>query len=167
MRRSLATRTAALVLSVCTVGLLLPAAALAGGSCYTFNDSERAFADKTNAARANAGKPKLVLDPHLSKVAMKHTREMTSKNRLFHTPSDKLGRRVTNWSRLGENVGYGSSVDSLQKAFMGSSGHRANILSGSYKYVGVGTAKRNGVLWVTVIFEGKSNPGTTLKMPTC
>jgi uncharacterized protein YkwD len=167
LRRSMAPRTAALVLCCLVLTAMVPTGAVAGSSCYKFSDSEQAFAKKTNAARRDAGKPKLTLDPHLSKVATKHTRAMRSKNKLFHTPSDKLARRVTNWTMLGENVGYGGSVSSLQKAFMSSSGHRANILDGSYKYLGVGTAKRNGVLWVTVIFESKSNPGTTLNMPSC
>lgn len=167
MRRRFTTRATVAILCCFALALLVPASAVAGGSCYTFNDSERSFAKKTNAARVNAGKAKLKLDPHLSKVAIKHTREMASKDLLFHTPSTKLGNRVTNWIMLGENVGYGGSVKTVQKAFMNSAGHKANILNGSYKYFGIGVVKSDGVVWVTVIFEAKSDPGTTLKMPSC
>jgi hypothetical protein len=41
------------------------------------------------------------------------------------------------------------------------------MISTGFKYFGVGSIERNGKMWVTVIFEGSENPGTSLKMPNC
>ncbi|MDQ3940690.1 MAG: CAP domain-containing protein, partial [Actinomycetota bacterium] len=98
------------------VAALMPATT-ATAACYVNNENERAFAKKINAARSALGKGKLQLDPELSKAAKVHTREMTSKLTLYHTPTEALKRRVTNWSTLGENVGVGGSVISLHQAF--------------------------------------------------
>jgi uncharacterized protein YkwD len=131
-------------------------------TCRSYSKSERAFAKKVNAARDGRGIRRLKLDPQLSKVAMKQTRSMTNQNRLFHTPN--LGERVTNWTKLGENVGYGGTVRSIHRMFMRSSGHKANVLNRDFRFVGVGTKKAHGYLWVTVVFQATRNPGTTLKM---
>jgi uncharacterized protein YkwD len=137
------------------------------GTCWEVKPDEKGFATATNNVRDKLGKGKLQLDPQLSRAARLHTREMFKRDLLYHTPGDKLTRRVTNWSSLGENVGVGYSVGSLQDAFLASPGHRDNILSTGFKYFGVGTVERDGKLWVTVIFEGSQNPGTPLKMPDC
>jgi len=142
---------------------LIPTTATSA-TCRTYSKSERGFAKKINAARNGRGISRLKLDPQLSKVGMKQTWSMTNQNRLFHTPN--LGDRVTNWTRLGENVGYGGTVRSLHKMFMRSSAHKANILNRNFKYVGVGTKRAHGYLWVTVVFQATHNPGTTLKMKT-
>ncbi len=134
----------------------------ASARCYTPNGKERAFVRKMNAARVDAGKRRLKLDIQMSKVSKVHTKEMTKEGSLFHTSSTVLARRVTNWVLLGENVGVGGTVSSLHKAFMDSPAHRANILLGSFKYVGVGVGRADDRLWVTVTFEAKSDPGSPL-----
>jgi uncharacterized protein YkwD len=113
-----------------------------------------------NVARSSV--QDLRLDPELSKVAKVHTRAMVKENSLFHTPSDTLRRRVTNWTTLGENVGVGSTVTSLHEAFMNSPAHRDNILYSSFRHVGVGVMREDGRMWVTVIFEARSDPGSPL-----
>ena len=152
-----------------TLGNLFPASvASAGGSdCWRYRTAEVDFARKINKARSVVGKGSLHLDKHLSKVARKQSRAMARNNRLYHTPSHKLRWRVTNWNILGENVGVGGSVDSLHVAFMASPAHKANILYSSFRHVGVGTKRKNGRLWVTVVFEAATNPGTRLNMPSC
>jgi uncharacterized protein YkwD len=136
-------------------------------SCYHYTHTERAFARRTNEARASHGLPKLTLDPQLSKTATLHTTNMVNKKLLYHTTNSQFYSWVTNWSRLGENVGEGGGVISLQKAFIHSPEHRANILERRYGHVGVGVVKKNGVMWVTVQFSGDANPGTTLAAPNC
>ena len=136
-------------------------------SCYHYTHSERAFARRTNHARAEHGLPKLTLDPQLSKTATVHTTSMVSKKLLFHTTNSQFYSRVTNWSTLGENVGEGGGIISLQKAFIHSPEHRANILEMGYGHIGVGVVRKNGLIWVTVQFSGGANPGTTLSAPNC
>jgi uncharacterized protein YkwD len=165
------------MLTVITVGALLVAltpsaameavAATGDNRCYRFRSAEKGFRTKINQARAATGKSKLKLDPELSRVARVHTRRMARQGTIFHQSSSQLGNRVTRWSSLGENVGVGSTVTSLHKAFMGSPGHKANILYSGFRNVGIGTKKKNGRLYVTVVFESKLNPGTKLWMPKC
>lgn len=137
------------------------------GGCWEVKGAERGFAKRINNVRGVAKRGMLRLDPELSKAARLHTREMVKQNKLHHTPSDKLSRRVTNWTVLGENVGVGGDVQSLHDAFMASPGHAQNVLYDSFRHVGIGTVKAHGQLWVTVIFEAETNPGTTLRMPDC
>ena len=131
----------------------------ASAACYSPTRPEKRFAQLINGARSATN---LQLDPELSKAAKVHTKEMVRANSLHHTPSDVLRRRVTNWVELGENVGVGSTVTSLHQAFMNSPAHRDNIVRSSYRYVGVGVVKDDGRMWVTVIFEARSNPGSPL-----
>lgn len=135
--------------------------------CYTFNAAEKGFAQKMNAERKAKGLGTMKLDPELSKAAMVHTNEMARSATLVHSTNTQLSKRVTNWVTLGENVGVGAAVDSLHTAFMNSPAHRANIMLAKFNNVGVGTKSADGRLWVTVIFEAQSNPGTSLAMPRC
>jgi uncharacterized protein YkwD len=42
----------------------------------------------------------------------------------------------SNWMKLGENVGYGGSIDEVHVAYMHSPGHRANILDPTFTSMG-------------------------------
>jgi uncharacterized protein YkwD len=134
-------------------------------SCWNAKSKEKAMTKKVNKARSKAGLSKLSLDPELSLVARKNSRRMAKKGELVHTAN--LGGKVTHWKLLGENVGYGVSVNQLHSMFMDSEAHKDNILTGSFRHVGVGLVKKGEYLWVTVVFESKKNPGTTLNMPSC
>jgi uncharacterized protein YkwD len=134
-------------------------------SCWDPKTSELAFVRKMN--RARPGWRGLRLDPQLSRVARTHTRAMARRELLFHSSGLQLRRRVTNWTLLGENVGYGATVSSLHRAFMASPPHRANVQRGEFRNVGVGVRRQQGRLWVTVIFQSRANPGTTMSMPSC
>jgi uncharacterized protein YkwD len=139
---------------------LIPAttAGAASYACHRMNSVERSFVRKMNSERSERFRG----DWDLNQVALKHTREMVARSRLYHTPENAFRYRVTNWSMLGENVGVGGSVDSLHRAFMNSSGHRNNITSREFRRVGVAALRRDGRLWVTVVFQARSNPGTPL-----
>jgi uncharacterized protein YkwD len=81
---------------------------------------------------------------------------MARNGELFHTvnPASYYLRGIR-WSVWGENVGYTTGdVDGLQRMFMNSPSHRANILNRRFRHVAVGTVRRDGTLWVTVFFYG-------------
>jgi uncharacterized protein YkwD len=164
-------RIVAMLLGGALLATFSPATTATAGAgdnkCWNYKPSERSFNRKLYAARTSRGLCKLSLDPEISKVALVHTREMVRKNSLHHTSSSDLSRRVTNWIVLGENVGVGGTVDSLHQAFMNSPSHRDNIEHGAYRHVGIGVRKADGRMWVTVIFEAVTDPGTTLRMPRC
>ena len=165
MKRTLGISVAALVLTAMLQGAVSQAAN--GTTCWSSTRTERAFATKMNGSRSGSNLGSVKLDPELSKVARLHTKEMIGAKGIYHTPMTKLMARVTNWVALGENVGRGDTVRSLHRAFMRSPSHRANILDGTYNHVGVGTARAGGKLWVSVVFEARTDPGTTLAMPNC
>lgn len=166
----------ALVLpSVATAATVESASSSGDSACWKYKTSERSFAKKNNAARSDIGIGKLSLDPELSRVAIKHTKEMVNAasgeiggDDLFHSTSTQLKKRVTgDWTLLGENVGLGGTVSSLHEAFMNSTLHRANMLNPSFKHIGVGVVKKDGRIWVTVMFSAGGDPGTSLRMPRC
>ncbi|MEA2434430.1 MAG: hypothetical protein QOG54_1887 [Actinomycetota bacterium] len=177
--QTLRTRQLILALAALVLAYAIPVAApyvipkmfpTAGGTdnkCYKFSSAERSFASLMNGERSKRSKGTMKLDPELSKAAIVHTNEMVKSNTLVHTTSTSLKRRVTNWRTVGENVGVGSTVDSLHTAFMNSPAHKENILFSSFNNVGVGVIQKDDRMWVTVIFEASSNPGTPLKMPSC
>jgi uncharacterized protein YkwD len=144
-----------------------PSVPAQAGSCWNYKPAERHMAKKINGARDASGDNRLRLDPQLSRVARKHTNGMVKSRTLYHTPAAVLGRRVTRWRSLGENVGVAGGVKRVHRMFMNSPAHRANNLAGSFRFVGIGTKRKGDKVWVTVIFESRQNPGTRLSMPSC
>lgn len=134
-------------------------------ACWSAKQSEKRFQRLINDTRKGSSLHRLRLDPELSHAARKHSGVMLRKDRLFHTIG--LGRRITRWQVLGENVGYGIGVQRLHNVFLDSQGHYLNIIHSGYRHVGVGVQKDGDKIWVSVIFEGKGDPGTSLDMPAC
>ncbi|MGH2694808.1 MAG: CAP domain-containing protein [Actinomycetota bacterium] len=136
--------------------------------CWDYRRPERRLARKINRARAKRGIDRLRLDPQISKVSRVHTREMIKRRKVFHTADSTLAGRVTNWRVLGENVGSTrAGARRIFRSMMRSALHRANMLDGTFNYIGVGTKRRRGRLWVTITLQAVDNPGTTLRMPRC
>ena len=59
---------------------------------------------------------------------------------------------------MGDNIGAGGGLDTadaIEQLWMNSAPHRANILNGSYRAVGVGIAySADGQAWVVADFAG-------------
>jgi uncharacterized protein YkwD len=129
---------------------------------YSFTNAERCFLRKINGLRHRKGKNRLKWDKQLGYVARRHARGMASNRSIYH--DGDLGRTVTRWRRLGQNVGRGSGCKRLMRAFRNSSGHRANLL-GSWRHMGVGVKRRNGQLFVMHVFESRRDPGNIYRYP--
>lgn len=70
---------------------------------------------------------------------------------------------LTQW---GENVGYSTdNVAYLHDLFMGSDGHRNNVLSAGTRYVGIGMVVMNGRLTATVRFFNTKDAQATISPP--
>jgi hypothetical protein len=109
----------------------------------------------TNSARADHGLSRLSVASDLSSVAQQHAEWMAAHRALEHTSG--LGSKVCCWVSIGENIGYGGSAGAIFNAFMGSSSHRANILSTRFTQIGVGAARAsNGDLYVDQVFRRPS-----------
>ena len=110
---------------------------------------ERRFASMVNATRGTATLSSMKLSNHLSDVARKHSKHMANKGELYHSNLERLlGPGVT---AVGENVGFGGSLDDLLKAFLASPPHAENLL-GDYRQTGVGIVRADGQIWITQVF---------------
>ena len=82
---------------------------------------------------------------------------MAANNSLSHNNLNGLISQ-TSFSTMGENIlvgPAGMSVAQMEGAWMGSAGHRANILNGAFSAAGVGFAYDDkGQIWVAVDFGG-------------
>ena len=107
-----------------------------------------------NAQRARHHLPGLSLNSKLSSAARRHSLAMVSGKFFSHDSADGSSfldriRRTGylsgagSWS-VGENIAYGSgdrsSPRSIGRAWMNSPPHRANILSRSFREIGIGVA---------------------------
>lgn len=133
---------------------MLPAAAR--------TSEESGFMSKVNAERTSRGIGSLAWSEQLATVARNHSNRMASQESLHHNPN--LANEVSGWEELGENVGYGNNVPELHDAFMASNVHKEAILHRAFTRIGVGTTWRDGILWVTEVFEkpfGQTSTQTT------
>ncbi len=109
-----------------------------------------------NAERDGAHVPRLSQSGGAGAVARDWAAVMAREQTMRHNPNlgGDLSARGVGWSRCGENVGYGTSTSQVHAMFMGSGGHRANILDPGYTSAGVGVASAGGKVWVVVVFVG-------------
>ena len=147
-RRALLTRLGvASALGVTSFGGAIALAAPAGA----VTSDASAYFTRINAERVNHGLPALTMRSDLNSVAQGWADHMAAANLLSHNPN--LTSQVANWQTVGENVGEGPDVATLDTAFWNSPAHQANILDSSYRDVGIGTTFTNGILWITVDFR--------------
>ena len=113
-----------------------------------------------NIERANLGLPALIKHWELSRVARYKSQDMIDKNYFSHisptygSPFTMMQSFGLRFSAAAENIAYGQRTPrEVVNAWMGSPGHRANILSRAYTHTGVGAAKKsNGTLYWTQMF---------------
>jgi uncharacterized protein YkwD len=144
---------AAIVALLVAVAATLALASEPAGA--TIEQDEARLFELTNQSRAANGLGPLAYDGAATGVARAWAQELANSGNLRHNPNlvAQVDAHVTrDWTRLGENVGYAGSIDSVHNAYMNSAGHRANIL-GAYNRVGVGAARGgDGRVWTTVVF---------------
>jgi uncharacterized protein YkwD len=120
------------------------------------DDRVRQVAALVNEERAKAGLPALTLDTTLSANATVRAREIVSK--FDHTRPDgsSFSTAITiPYRRSGENIAWGQkSPEAVMNAWMGSDGHRKNILGSSFTKLGVGVVEQNGRLYWVQLFVG-------------
>lgn len=125
-----------------------------------------------NQQRRAHGLPALKMNKRLKVAARRHNAAMARYNSMAHQVrgESSLGRRVDkagyNWSRVAENIAWNSrmtrsGVLTLQKLMYNErapyDGHRRNILSRSYREVGIDVYfdKKHRKVWLTTDFGRK------------
>jgi putative cell wall-binding protein len=147
-------RSTALCAVLGLVMALLAAAAPAASASTSTAAIELRLTELVNGSRAQHGLAPLRLDVRLVGPARTWSAEMARTGRMGHDPNQHRSHPpgVTHWA---ENVGYTAApdaADDLHRRWMASSGHRANILNGTYTELGVGVAASGGRTWATQRF---------------
>lgn len=120
---------------------------------------EQRVVELVNEERANYGLPPLKSDSDLQFAARYHSADMMQENYFNHDSYDRIDASLVFvcgvftrlklyypvYSALGENIaaGYGTP-EAVMDAWMDSDGHRANILSSSFREIGAGFYKTGG-----------------------
>jgi uncharacterized protein YkwD len=157
------TKSVVLVVAALAVLLFAVPSASAAGACgaanaTAANASKRALVRATlcvlNAERARHHLRPLRLNRRLSLAAQRHSRAMARRKFFSHTSPggasfvDRIRSTgylsgARSWT-VGENIAYGagsrSTPRSIGSAWMNSPPHRSNILSSSYRAIGIGIA---------------------------
>jgi uncharacterized protein YkwD len=108
--------------------------------------AEAAMLVLVNRDRAAVRLPAVTLDGRLSNIARAHSRDMAEHDFVAHvsprtgSPSDRVARARLDPELLRENVGRALSPDEAHLGFMMSPGHRAAILDGNVRRIGIGIA---------------------------
>ena len=120
--------------------------------------AENDFANRVNALRASVGVGGLTVHPVLTAKAEAWAQHMADSGCLCHS---NLPDGVTvGWRKLGENIGRGPSVASIHDALVHSALHYANMVDGTFHWIGVGVAYGNGQMYVAeVLMDGDAPPG--------
>jgi uncharacterized protein YkwD len=157
------TKSVGLVVAALAVLLFAVPNASAAGACSAANsaaskaskrDLVRATLCVLNAERARHRLRPLRLNRRLSLAAQRHSRAMARQRFFSHTSPgggsfvDRIRSTgylsgARSWT-VGENIAYGSgsrsTPRSIGSAWMNSAPHRANVLSGSFRSIGIGIA---------------------------
>jgi uncharacterized protein YkwD len=163
LRRTSYTRGLTTLLASCLALLAGAPSAIGAHACESAGATPGEVAAQTmvratlctlNAQRERYGLRALQLDMRLSEAARRHALDMVRRDYFAH---DSLGggtfvdrirragylRGARSWT-VGENLAWGRGSTSAPRAitemWMNSPGHRANILYGSFREVGIGLA---------------------------
>src|SRR5947207_3475730 len=154
--RSTRSARALAVGAVLAASLAAPAHAIACGNVHadankaSIKSVDSATVCLLNAERRSHGLPALHLNKRLSLASRRHARSMAAHH--FFDHGDFVSRiRGAHYLRgaqswvLGENIAWGSdrlgTPQAIVRAWMNSPGHRANILSRSFKEIGIGVSR--------------------------
>jgi len=119
-------------------------------------EANQAAVSMLNSIRAQMGKPPVRYNKRLERAARAHAKDMAQSGVRGHVSSngaqlsDRVKRSGYKFCFAAENVGWGQkSMQGVMKAWLNSSGHRKNMLTGKAQEVGIAEAQ-DGV-WVMVL----------------
>jgi uncharacterized protein YkwD len=114
---------------------------------------------EVNAERSAAGLAPLSSNGALNAAAAGHSADQANRGTMSHKGSDgsnagqRIGAQGYSYSTWGENVAYGyGDCAAVMAGWMGSQGHRENILNGAFTEIGVASASGpNGTPYWTMV----------------
>jgi uncharacterized protein YkwD len=112
---------------------------------------QQAVLDQINAQRAQSGLSGLLPSPDAMNKAQAWADQLARNGRLSH--STLSSGMPEGWTKLGENVGRGPSIDAVFQGFLQSPAHRANLVDAAYNWGGTGVAvAADGTVYVVQVF---------------
>lgn len=129
---------------VLVAALAAPVAVASAGQAAAATSPERRMLQMVNAAREKQGLSALEMSRRLSRRAERNSRTMARHRKLSHSGNLRSG--------MAENVGVGTTLRLIMRAWMASPEHRDNIL-GKYRIAGLGVDKSAGFFWVTLVLR--------------
>ena len=142
-------------------GLLLVGALLTGvqvdadAAPRAFSSDQQRVRQLVNNTRANNRMGALTMNKQFADRATLWARELARCQCLKHR-QPPYGA-PPGWYAAAENVGRGWSLAQVHQAFMGSSGHRANILTRRFTHIGTGVARSaRGEIFVVQAFMDRT-----------
>ncbi len=108
------------------------------------SQDEQTLLNLVNKARANAGAGALSADSGVMKTARLKAKDMVDNNYFSHqsptygSPFDMMKDFGVTFMTAGENIAGNRTVEGAFNAWMGSSGHKANILNPKFNFCGIG-----------------------------
>lgn len=122
--------------------ILCAAVALSGSSALAATPEERLL-ELVNDIRVSRDHRPFVESHRLSRRAERNSQKMARNKELSHS---KLS------AGMAENIGTGSTLRRVVRAWMRSGPHKRNLL-GNHRKAGVGVDKAAGLYWVTLILR--------------
>lgn len=124
--------------------------------------------EESNRVRVQNGAQRLTVHPALERTAASHAQELLRRRVLDHESDDPARRTlaqrlaledITAWRRIGENLAtvlnpqLGPARE-IVRLWLGSPGHRANLLERGFEETGVGAARAPDGTWYVVQVYG-------------
>jgi len=123
------------------------------------NDQQQKLFDLTNKARTDQGLVPLHWDPALAAAAQTHAQRMFDQHSLSHQlPGEadlqtRAAQTGSHFREIAENVAMGNGAEGVQKEWMNSAPHRANILDPKLTNIGIGVVEHAGYWYAAVDFD--------------
>lgn len=164
-----------------SLGLLAAPRTTLGWDVNSFSSaSESTLVSLTNQARAAAGLRALKVDSKLSAIARSRSKDMIVRDYFSHTVLGTnynvfhiLDQKGYCYRIAGENIGWNNYPDdvattTIQRQFMDSAGHRANILGKAWDVIGIGAYKgpTGKKMWTVVFADRCGSTSTSTPKPT-
>ena len=137
----------------------------AGNEATSLNQTERSLLSVVNEVRGNHGLRPLKVDPALARAARSYTATMLRTGVFAHGDMfGRLSRSGAAGPMYGENLAWGTgpyaTARQVVRSWMGSPGHRANLLRPGWTRIGLGAltgtfAGYTGATVVTADFAGR------------
>ena len=111
------------------------------------------------AARLTEGQRALERHPALDRLARIHAEALAHRGHLAHDagdgdPADRVTAAGLRAGEVGENVAHAGTIEECHRALWRSPSHRANLLSGRFRELGVGVVRaKDGSVFVVQLFR--------------